>query len=104
TGASSCDFVFFSSRRRHTRLQGDWSSDVCSRSPRVAREGGQHAIGEGRRFAAQLVGEVARQQRDVLATVPQRRKRDLHNGETKEIGRASCREGEEKRGDAGGVV
>src|SRR5205807_6832681 len=21
---------FFSSRRRHTRLQGDWSSDVCS--------------------------------------------------------------------------
>src|SRR5256885_4755709 len=23
-----CDF--FSSRRRHTRLQGDWSSDVCS--------------------------------------------------------------------------
>src|SRR5256885_9313992 len=26
TGAS----LFFSSRRRHTRLQGDWSSDVCS--------------------------------------------------------------------------
>src|SRR5256885_4907561 len=27
----SCfDFFFFSSRRRHTRLQGDWSSDVCS--------------------------------------------------------------------------
>src|SRR6266446_10302953 len=28
-----CFFVgwfFFSSRRRHTRLQGDWSSDVCS--------------------------------------------------------------------------
>src|SRR2546426_9854839 len=23
-------FFFFSSRRRHTRLQGDWSSDVCS--------------------------------------------------------------------------
>src|SRR5256885_5168678 len=22
--------VFFSSRSRHTRLQGDWSSDVCS--------------------------------------------------------------------------
>src|SRR2546426_5301801 len=26
----SCVFFFFSSRRRHTRLQGDWSSDVCS--------------------------------------------------------------------------
>src|ERR1039457_7385073 len=24
-----CNY-FFSSRRRHTRLQGDWSSDVCS--------------------------------------------------------------------------
>src|SRR5688500_19216710 len=23
-------FFFFSSRSRHTRLQGDWSSDVCS--------------------------------------------------------------------------
>src|SRR5256885_369887 len=27
----SCSLLFFfSSRRRHTRLQGDWSSDVCS--------------------------------------------------------------------------
>src|SRR5256885_3221583 len=25
-----CFFFFFSSRRRHTILQGDWSSDVCS--------------------------------------------------------------------------
>src|SRR5256885_13242353 len=29
TSRSSSVF-FFSSRRRHTRLQGDWSSDVCS--------------------------------------------------------------------------
>src|SRR5258706_12070352 len=28
-GSSVCDF-FFSSRRRHTRLVSDWSSDVCS--------------------------------------------------------------------------
>src|SRR5256885_9119584 len=29
--ARSCSLIFFfSSRRRHTRLQGDWSSDVCS--------------------------------------------------------------------------
>src|SRR5256885_2393421 len=28
--ASLLSFFFFSSRRRHTRLQGDWSSDVCS--------------------------------------------------------------------------
>src|SRR2546426_6852304 len=32
TGATgeSLGIFFFSSRRRHTRLQGDWSSDVCS--------------------------------------------------------------------------
>src|SRR3989454_213276 len=29
-------FFFFSSRRRHTRLQGDWSSDVCSSDLRAA--------------------------------------------------------------------
>src|SRR5256885_16527618 len=28
--SSYIHFFFFSSRRRHTRLQGDWSSDVCS--------------------------------------------------------------------------
>src|SRR5256885_16007516 len=28
---------FFSSRRRHTRLQGDWSSDVCSSDLPVER-------------------------------------------------------------------
>src|SRR5256885_13257433 len=28
--AQSEIIFFFSSRRRHTRLQGDWSSDVCS--------------------------------------------------------------------------
>src|SRR6266446_7962613 len=35
-------FFFFSSRRRHTRLQGDWSSDVCSSdlgdSPTLSQE------------------------------------------------------------------
>src|SRR6266566_6788840 len=29
-GSGTTKFFFFSSRRRHTRLQGDWSSDVCS--------------------------------------------------------------------------
>src|SRR5256885_16569166 len=32
-------FFFFSSRRRHTRLQGDWSSDVCSSDLAVNVEG-----------------------------------------------------------------
>src|SRR5215467_5725821 len=41
-------FFFFSSRRRHTRLQGDWSSDVCSSDlghPPVAHaRGGGHDV------------------------------------------------------------
>src|SRR5256885_10331242 len=39
-GLSACRFCsvfFFSSRRRHTRLQGDWSSDVCSSDLRRVR-------------------------------------------------------------------
>src|SRR5256886_8764248 len=28
--SESCLFFFFSSRRRHTRFDCDWSSDVCS--------------------------------------------------------------------------
>src|SRR5256885_10715106 len=39
---------FFSSRRRHTRLQGDWSSDVCSSD---LADGAVHL-----RHAAQTVG------------------------------------------------
>src|SRR3989454_3936416 len=36
---------FFSSRRRHTRLQGDWSSDVCSSDLRVTRDGAPRTSG-----------------------------------------------------------
>src|SRR5690348_18129130 len=31
----SYHFFFFSSRRRHTRWTGDWSSDVCSSDLRI---------------------------------------------------------------------
>src|SRR6267154_4282148 len=36
-----CVFFFFSSRRRHTRWTGDWSSDVCS-SDLVAGDAAEH--------------------------------------------------------------
>src|SRR6266850_1111116 len=39
-------FFFFSSRRRHTRLQGDWSSDVCSSD---LHRVDQHGDGDTRR-------------------------------------------------------
>src|SRR5205807_3149603 len=53
---------FFSSRRRHTRLQGDWSSDVCSsdlppgKTGRCRRRRGYlyHADGRKRRSAPQV--------------------------------------------------
>src|SRR3989454_4556744 len=44
-------FFFFSSRRRHTRLQGDWSSDVCSSDlPRTPTELRRLPSGPGRRL------------------------------------------------------
>src|SRR2546426_3517784 len=36
---------FLSSRRRHTRLQGDWSSDVCSSDLRRAVDDDCEALG-----------------------------------------------------------
>src|SRR5256885_10625521 len=46
----SCVSFFFSSRRRHTRLQGDWSSDVCSSdlstiAVTLAAQGNENAVG-----------------------------------------------------------
>src|SRR6266850_1793365 len=41
-------FFFFSSRRRHTRLQGDWSSDVCSSDLTCVRPRGDARPGAAR--------------------------------------------------------
>src|SRR5256885_4593612 len=46
-----CCFFFFSSRRRHTRLQGDWSSDVCSSDLRWFRRTRWHTRPRSRRSA-----------------------------------------------------
>src|SRR5579863_10729397 len=37
-------FFFFSSRRRHTRWTGDWSSDVCSSDLLAAGDAPQQAV------------------------------------------------------------
>src|SRR5205807_7855652 len=52
-------FFFFSSRRRHTRLQGDWSSDVCSSDlerlpPRARRRVAANARISGRALARRV--------------------------------------------------
>src|SRR5438876_4354452 len=52
------DFFFFSSRRRHTRWTGDWSSDVCSSDLIVdfhARREGPVGERGGGAFNAQLI-------------------------------------------------
>src|SRR2546426_9851722 len=73
---------FFSSRRRHTRLQGDWSSDVCSSDLiihrvedvtefiRLKQEGSeQHRITERLRTrAAEMEAEVFRKGQQVQIT------------------------------------
>src|SRR5205807_4943828 len=45
------ELFFFSSRRRHTRLQGDWSSDVCSSDLDLRRRDGDlHRFRPGRSY------------------------------------------------------
>src|SRR5207248_3630643 len=61
-------FFFFSSRRRHTRSYGDWSSDVCSsdlqvgawsfKSPHVARHTAATTLLEVTGGDVRLVQEV----------------------------------------------
>src|ERR1019366_1056531 len=48
-------FFFFSSRRRHTRLVSDWSSDVCSSDLCGGDGNGEEFFVE--RFAAGAAGE-----------------------------------------------
>src|SRR5688500_20248169 len=103
------EFVFFSSRRRHTRLQGDWSSDVCSSD--LARVTDQrerrHPLEHGP--ALQPGGAAERP-----PVVPQLRGAQPEAPETgadrpgemgaAEIGRASCRERVQKVGQDAAVT
>src|SRR5256885_3561825 len=86
-------YFFFSSRRRHTRLQGDWSSDVCSSDLFKARDGfcplGPRVVPraaianpDALTIRVYLDGELKQ-----TATTAQ-----LVRPVAKQIGRASCRE------------
>src|SRR5256885_7491894 len=88
-------YFFFSSRRRHTRLQGDWSSDVCSSDLGDERLGHRALIPLAVRLRAQLVAAHVRH--EALGRVARsgvHRAEHSHVGEQllAEIGRASCRE------------
>src|SRR2546430_4627169 len=69
-------FFFFSSRRRHTRFDCDWSSDVCS-SDLAGNESSRPDIGVNvgsgtfiPGFEDQLVGMAAGEKRLVKVTFP----------------------------------
>src|SRR5437762_4837883 len=86
---------FFSSRRRHTRYIGDWSSDVCSSdlaypaeeiSLRTAARDNVVIIDEGERAQPRVIGEVDAFSAPMLVHTDAVY---IHEGQ---IGRASCRE------------
>src|SRR5256885_9157328 len=52
---------FFSSRRRHTRLQGDWSSDVCSSDLVGRRARGRRRGANGAHAAEPHPGDRSRE-------------------------------------------
>src|SRR5256885_11840883 len=84
---------FFSSRRRHTRLQGDWSSDVCSSDLPVRDHGGRviasmSVAGPAFRLTRARIPAVARLVTKAAAALSA----ELgYRASKTEIGRASCR-------------
>src|SRR2546421_6851571 len=84
-------FFFFSSRRRHTRSDRDWSSDVCSSDLAAQRE-----QGERRTFLLALLAIYVGAAFTLFAlrgaTLKEGAPFELISRETGQIGRASCRE------------
>src|SRR2546421_1987242 len=87
-------FFFFSSRRRHTRSDRDWSSDVCS-SDLLSSQAGAY-IGElnSGKTRGQVVREVIENQAFTQSLFNEGFVRMQYFGYLRrnQIGRASCRE------------
>src|SRR5256885_10931612 len=87
-------YFFFSSRRRHTILQGDWSSDVCSSDLPRSRASGT----KGKRAAVwndvepMLVDLASALAARDPATAAHCARVTFLSRRLAEIGRASCRE------------
>src|SRR5574340_682645 len=64
-----CNLFFFSSRRRHTRSFGDWSSDVCS-SDLPPRQSGCRVEGNGPLCASQGLCSSAHPRQNSSHAVP----------------------------------
>src|SRR5256885_6712568 len=102
TSANWLRLFFFSSRRRHTRLQGDWSSDVCS-SDLERHEDGAHLAAAADADDMRIRDIVCGRSR--ARGAPTERLDEVGGLDPfaerirREIGRASCRE---KSVDLGG--
>src|SRR5256885_5450340 len=85
---------FFSSRRRHTRLQGDWSSDVCSSDLIFEVQGAAVRNSDSHDSESCVVGDLARYciQEQAARGIRQQGNGGNHESPKREIGRASCRE------------
>src|SRR5256886_3718516 len=91
---AGADFLFFSSRRRHTRFDCDWSSDVCS-SDLIGEVVLHHVVcGFGGILLAHPERPVLRRSLDFGIGKDEGavRRLDAVGVVGMEIGRASCRE------------
>src|SRR5690606_40302019 len=80
--ASGADSFFFSSRRRHTRFSRDWSSDVCSSDLTVSSERRGLTVNDAPEDKLEATPAPARRPR----------LRGWLSRQSRQIGRASCRE------------
>src|SRR5207248_8804118 len=91
-------FFFFSSRRRHTRSYGDWSSDVCSSDFYGRPVTGRIVVGP---WSEALSGWFARPLR--LVQSPAGQAVDRGRGHVSLISEASLRELARQDRESGGV-
>src|SRR5437763_8866686 len=92
------EYFFFSSRRRHTRYIGDWSSDVCS-SDLPAGNGVAKGVHTAAGIERGAIGDGKNDTRGADGGADGARRDDAHAHSTgsliaSKIGRASCRERE----------
>src|SRR5438270_9826229 len=99
---------FFSSRRRHTRFDCDWSSDVCSsdlerRSEALAAERAEAQSSATTLLQARIAAEEALSRKSIEAAAAEKQsaeaarqraaaEEELRIALAAQIGRASCRE------------
>src|SRR5437762_7524748 len=91
-------FFFFSSRRRHTRYIGDWSSDVCSSDLMSVESRGRYTPEVAGEVMPGSEGPAGSRSHNLISA----RRASLMQ-EPVQIGRAACRERGEIAGGGGSL-